>query len=69
MMTLDSTNKKQTIALSIIALVESKASELTAQANNLHGTIEIAIGSYDGLSLSKREESFPISRVKRTLVV
>ncbi|TLD07510.1 hypothetical protein PgNI_10772 [Pyricularia grisea] len=43
-----------TIAFSLIDLVESRSMDLTNQANSLSATITTAINSYDGLSLSKR---------------
>ncbi|KAI9146826.1 hypothetical protein HJFPF1_13394 [Paramyrothecium foliicola] len=41
-----------TVAFMIIDTVESKARELTDQANSLSGTINIAIDAYDGLSVN-----------------
>jgi hypothetical protein len=61
------TNSPQTIAFSLIDGIESRAADLQGQATSLHDTIEIAINSYDGLSLSKRAPG-PISRVKRAMV-
>jgi hypothetical protein len=61
------TDPPQTIAFSLIDGVESRAADIQGQANSLHETIEIAINSYDGLSLSKRAPG-PISRVKRAMV-
>ncbi|KAH7041604.1 UVI-1 protein [Microdochium trichocladiopsis] len=42
-----------TIAFSLIDLVESRAQDLQREANSLGMTITTAIDSYDGLSLSK----------------
>ncbi|KAL0931847.1 UVI-1 protein [Colletotrichum truncatum] len=40
-----------TVALSIIALVESRANDLRDEASKLSGTITIAINSYNGLTI------------------
>ncbi|KAI6546597.1 hypothetical protein MCOR05_000539 [Pyricularia oryzae] len=46
-----------TIAFGLIDLVQSRASDLTTQANQLGGTIEVCIQSYEGLGVTKRELS------------
>jgi len=47
-------NVVDTIAFAIIDLVESRAMDLTNQANMLDGTLTICINSYSGLSTQKR---------------
>lgn len=54
----------QTIAFSLIDLVESRAEDLQTQASSLKGTITMAIGSYDGLSLTKRSGGATIDAVR-----
>lgn len=57
------TDALQTIAYGLINLVQSRASDLTLQANALSSSIETAIDSYDGIPLLKREELRPIDDV------
>ncbi|GAW15451.1 hypothetical protein ANO14919_048600 [Xylariales sp. No.14919] len=40
-----------TIAITLIDLVESRAKDLTSEANNLGGTLDLAIQEYQGLSV------------------
>lgn len=48
----------QTIAFSLIDIVEGQTDELQNQANSLGMTLKTAIGSYDGLALNKRAVPF-----------
>ncbi|TLD22376.1 hypothetical protein PspLS_07750 [Pyricularia sp. CBS 133598] len=43
-----------TVAFMLIDGVESRAADLTKEANNLSGTLQICVQSYEGLSLKKR---------------
>ncbi|CBX98951.1 hypothetical protein IAQ61_007440 [Plenodomus lingam] len=47
-----------TIAFSLIDSVQSRATDIQAQAASLDGTLSICITKYDGLSLSKRSLRF-----------
>ncbi|KAL2061496.1 hypothetical protein VTL71DRAFT_6873 [Oculimacula yallundae] len=55
-----------TAAFALIDAVQSRADDLRSEAGSLRGTITIAIDSYDGLSLRKRDA--PISRVRRAMI-
>lgn len=54
------TDTLQTIAYGLISLVQSRAAELTLEARSLSASIKIAITSYGGISLGKREEARPL---------
>ncbi len=43
-------DRKQTIALMLIDMVQSRASDLRSEGNSLGGTLTIAIERYEGLS-------------------
>ncbi|KZM21325.1 uncharacterized protein EKO05_0008897 [Ascochyta rabiei] len=53
------------IAFGLINLVQSRASDLQAQATSLKVTIDVAVDSYDGISLAKREMSRPLRYARR----
>jgi hypothetical protein len=60
-------NTTQTIAFGLIDNVQSRASDLTQQANMLTGTITVAINSYSGLQ-TKREISRGMKIARREAV-
>jgi hypothetical protein len=60
-------NTTQTIAFGLIDNVQSRATDLTAQANSLTGTITVAINSYSGLQ-TKREISRGMKIARREAV-
>jgi len=47
-------NVVDTVTLGLVDNVQSRSQDLQSQGNSLHMTVENAIESYDGLSLSKR---------------
>jgi hypothetical protein len=51
-----------TIAFALINNVQSRATDIQAQANSLSGTITIAINAYDGLSISSKARSLRFAR-------
>ncbi|KAJ4347687.1 hypothetical protein N0V95_005185 [Ascochyta clinopodiicola] len=51
-----------TIAFALIDNVQSRATDIQAQANSLSGTITIAINAYDGLSISSKARSLRFAR-------
>ncbi|KAJ4379380.1 hypothetical protein N0V86_005425 [Didymella sp. IMI 355093] len=55
-------NVVDTIAFGLIDAVESRASDLQAQAQSLGGTLDTAIRSYDGLSLTRKTRSLKFAR-------
>jgi len=59
---------QKTIAVGLIDIVDSRASDLQREASALDNTLEVTIQKYEGLALTKRSNSSPISRIKRHLL-
>ncbi|KAJ4331154.1 hypothetical protein N0V87_009382 [Didymella glomerata] len=55
-------NVVDTIAFGLIDTVESRASDLQAQANSLSGSLDVCIQKYEGLSLSRKARSLKFAR-------
>ncbi|KAH7345969.1 hypothetical protein BKA66DRAFT_602980 [Pyrenochaeta sp. MPI-SDFR-AT-0127] len=58
-----------TVAFNLIENVQSRSSDLQAQAQSLSGTIEAAINSYDGVSVSRREILRSLGFARREIAV
>ncbi|KAK3201594.1 hypothetical protein GRF29_185g1508056 [Pseudopithomyces chartarum] len=52
-------NVVDTLAFTLIDTVESRASDLQAQAGSLTGSLDVCIAKYEGLSTAKRSIQFP----------
>jgi hypothetical protein len=58
-----------TIAFSLIDGVQSRAADLTVQANSLDGTLTTAINAYSGVDTGNlKRAAGPISRAERAMV-
>ncbi|KAF3042102.1 hypothetical protein E8E12_002691 [Didymella heteroderae] len=55
-------NVVDTIAFSLIDAVQSRASDLQAQAQSLSGSLDVCIQKYEGLSLSRKTRSLKFAR-------
>ncbi|KAF3046211.1 hypothetical protein E8E11_009286 [Didymella keratinophila] len=55
-------NVVDTIAFGLIDAVESRTSDLQAQANSLSGSLDVCIQKYEGLSLSRKARSLKFAR-------
>lgn len=62
------TNSNQETATGLITAVPSRATDIQGQAGSLGTTIAIAIKSYEGLSLTKREVSGSLRLARRSAV-
>jgi hypothetical protein len=54
----------QTVAIFLINTVESRAADLTSEANSLDSTLTLCINEYEGLNLKKRSGGATIDAIR-----